>query len=56
MTVPQTMQRFSLIPCGLPPSLPGGEEEVLQALEDRSTDQKGQIKEGDSYGKNNVLY
>ena len=56
MTVLQPMQRFSLIPCGLLTSLPGGEGEMLQELEDRSTDQKGQKKERNGYGKDNVLY
>jgi len=56
MTVPQPMQRVSLIPCGLLTSLPGGEGEVLLVLEDRFTDQKGQKKGRNGHGKDNVLY
>lgn len=56
MTVPQPMQRFGLIPCGLLISLPVGEGEVLLVLEERFTDQKGKKKERDDYGKDNVLY
>jgi len=38
MTVPQAMQRFGLIPCGLLTYLPAREGEVLLVLEDRFTD------------------